>query len=261
MAKKNRDIAPDARFIFKGTVKRLKEVTAPGIPAADNAAVVRVDEVVQSPPLLSKLGGRDVTVYLDKKKIAVGEQAIFYTVGAYFGKGIAVESLDHHAVEKLPLSMTMHGNDPVKNLHARETNARMSSADLVVSGTVVAVRVPGTATKPIVAKPSEHDPGWLEAVIDVDDTHKGTAGQSLVVRFPRSGDVMWRDAPKFHVGQMGVFFLHKAKAAEAEAGPQAKVAAPTQEVYTALHPLDFHPMERVATIRPMLATLSPGQNS
>jgi len=262
MAAKSRKSAapPDARFIFKGTVKQLQAVTSPGIPAADNAAIVRVDEVIQAPELLSKLGGRDITVYLGAKKIAKGEQAIFYAAGAHFGKSIAVEELDRQAVDKVPaVSLALHGRDPVKNLRARETKNRMDGADMVISGTVVAVRriAEPTPSTPPVKRFSEHDPAWQEAVIEVGDVHKGTTGKkTIVVRFPNSTDVMWREAPKFCVGQKGVFMLHKEPGGGPPTLKAATTAAEPGEVYTALHPMDFQSIERTNVLRPFLASLT-----
>jgi len=270
MAARSRETAPppEARFVFKGTVKQLQAVTAPTIPDAEKAAIVRVDEVIQAPQLLSKIGGRDITVYLGRKKLAEGDQAIFYTTGVHFGKSIAVEARDHLAVTKVLVTLALHGRDPVKNLRARETQARMDSADMVVSGTVVAVRQPAdagtaavTARRPLI-KPSEHDPGWQEAVIKIDDMYKGPSGtETVVVRFPKSRDIMWHDAPKFHVGQRGTFILHRGSPAGEPTAHAATVttttaAAAAPEVYTALQPLDFHPVERGDVIRPLLATLS-----
>jgi len=71
MASRSRETAPppEARFVFKGTVKKLQAVTAPTIPDAEKAAIVRVDEVIQVPELLTKLGGRDITVYLGPGRV------------------------------------------------------------------------------------------------------------------------------------------------------------------------------------------------
>jgi hypothetical protein len=267
--------SPEARFVFKGTVRQLQATTSPDIPAAEQAAIVRVDEVIQAPELFSKLAGRDITVYLDRKKMAEGERAVFYATGVHFGKSIAVQALDHQPVEKAPLTLAFHGNDPVKNLKARDAQARMDTADLVVSGTVVAVRQPadampaagaGAAAQPARRRPSEHDPVWQEAVVHVDQLQKGSIeGDTVVVRFPRSADIMWHDAPKFHVGQRGTFILHRhaqpgapaSRVGAAEAPRPAAAAAPAgPEIYTALHPVDFYSVEHTDVIRPLLAALA-----
>ncbi len=268
MPAKSRGTAPvpEARFVFRGTVKQLPAATSPAIPAPEKAAIVRVDEVIQAPELFSKLAGRDITVYLDRKKIAEGEKAIFYATGVHFGKSIAVRALDHHAVEKAPVTLAFHGNDPVKNLKARDTQMHMETADLVLSGTVVAIRQPleptpaaeAVAAKPVRRRPSEHDPAWHEAVIRVDQVYKGSTGSdTVVVRFPSSADIMWREAPKFRVGQRGVFILHRQSQPGATPTRGAAATAPAApEVYTALHPMSFHASERMDLIRPLLAALS-----
>jgi hypothetical protein len=257
---------PEARFVFKGTVKTLQATTADNIPNAEQAAIVHVDEVIQSPQLLSKVGGRDITVYLGRKKLAEGAQAIFYTTGVHFGKSIAVEALEHHPVDQAPVTLAMHGRDPVKNLHARETQARMDSAECVCSGTVIAVRQPAAppaaaATEPPVRRrPSEHDPAWQEAVVQCDQVYKGPADlDTVIVRFPNSRDIMWSDAPKFHVGQKGTFVLHRPPEGVAPTERPTTAAAATSEppyVYTALHPMDFQPVVRAEFMRPLLAALA-----
>lgn len=268
MPAKSRGTAPlpEARFVFRGTVKQLQAATSPTIPDPEKAAIVRVDEVIQAPALFSKLAGRDITVYLDRKKIAAGDKAIFYAMGVHFGKSIAVRALDHHAVEQAPVTLAFHGNDPVKNLKARDTQAHMETADLVISGTVVTIRQPleptptaeAAAAKPVRRRPSEHDPHWQEAVIRVDQVYKGsTDGDTVVVRFPSSADIMWREAPKFRVGQRGVFLLHQqSKPGVARTRQAATTAAASPAIYTALHPMAFHPSEQMDLIRPLLAALS-----
>src|SRR6478609_5420587 len=45
--------ADRARFVFKGTVQRLGDTTDPSIEVTSRTAVVRVDEVVRAPQVLS----------------------------------------------------------------------------------------------------------------------------------------------------------------------------------------------------------------
>jgi hypothetical protein len=128
-------------------------------------------------------------------------------------------------------------------------SARAAQAELVVSGQVVEVRpaerLPGS---PI----TEHDPVWQEAVVQVDTVHKGAmaadAGNQVVVRFAASDDVRWYQAPKFEVGQEGVWMLGKerARAALEEVGE----AAP--EAYIVTDPADFVPKDQADKVRSVL---------
>src|SRR5262249_58656144 len=108
---------------------------AQGLPGNDRTAVVRVDEVIQAPDVLSKYAGRDITVQLaGRKKVQPGEQAIFYTNGWLFGDSIAVQAVDHHPVDRAAPALQLHGPDPAKNLKARDLQERIDGADLVCSG-------------------------------------------------------------------------------------------------------------------------------
>src|SRR5712692_8935338 len=109
--------AEQARFVFKGTVQKLKAATMPGIPLTDRTAVVRVDEIFYAPEALSYYAGQDINVQLGgRKKIKKGQQAVFYTNGWLFGESVAVQSVDHREVEESPIAFTQAGGDPVENL-------------------------------------------------------------------------------------------------------------------------------------------------
>jgi hypothetical protein len=112
---------------------------------------------------------------------------------------------------------------------------------------------------------SEHDPDWREAVVEVNEVHKGSAKKKqIVVRFPASTDVMWYAAPKFHPGQQGYFMLHKEEAqtskpkrAKKSVGKSAAIMeAGTKEVYTALNPADFLPYNQPGGIKTIIETQS-----
>jgi hypothetical protein len=123
----------------------------------------------------------------------------------------------------------------------------------------------GAPIEPVVVGPvSEHDPHWREAVIAVDDVHKGRdAKRDIVIRFPASTDVRWYRAPKFQAGQKGFFMLHDTLVTtrKRRAGRGARALAPgaadveaTEHVYTALSPMDFQPYHESGGIRAILDT-------
>src|SRR5262249_23920420 len=152
----------------------------------------------------------------------------------------------------------VHPEDPVRSLQAREAVTQASRADLIVTGRVRSVRIPaaeaqaratGMASGRTTERISEHAPIWHEAVIDVDEAHKGSEGRKqVIVRFPSSTDVRWYQAPKFHAGQEGVFLLHKQQipATRAKAAAFTPLQAPE---YTALNASDFQPLERLPDIK------------
>jgi hypothetical protein len=255
-------LAQQAKFIFKGTVQKLKAANMPDVPVNDRTAVVRVDEILHAPEALSHYAGQEITVQLGgRKKLKKGQQAVFYTNGWLFGDGVAVQSIDHEDVGKAPATLTMAVGDPVKSLVARETQAHLNDAEVVIAGRVTSVRMPtdvvaaraigGTETTPT-GRISEHDPDWRIAEIQVDAVHKGShKGKTATVRFPSSQDVMWHDAPKFHPGQEGFFMLHKAD--EGAAGVRAALIDDKGD-YVALHPGDFEPFDHPSGIKELLAS-------
>src|SRR5438128_2106695 len=102
------ELAEQARFVFRGTVKKTKAATMP-VPDKTKTAVVRVDEIIHAPPLMKDWAGKDITVLLGgRKKVAKGQEAVFYANGWLYGEGIAVQALDHHAVGKAPSALHMH---------------------------------------------------------------------------------------------------------------------------------------------------------
>lgn len=253
-------LAQEARFVFKGTVQKLKAATMREVQVTERTAVVRVDEVIQAPEALSHYAGQNITVQLaGKKKFKKGQQAVFYTNGLLFGESVAVQAIDHHDIEKLPAALAVASGEPTKNLAARDIQARFSSADVIVSGRVTSVRVPsdvvaakaaGAVDPTAVGHISEHYPDWRIGEIQVDQVHKGShKAKTAEVRFPNSQDVMWHDAPKFHAGQEGFFILHKS-----EKEKVAAKAAPTEDAgeYVALNAVDFQPFDESGGIRNLI---------
>ena len=257
-------------FIFKGTIKKLKSATMKEVPVDKNTAVVTVDQVIESPADLAGYDGQDLTVQLSSMH-KVGEMLIFNTVSWLYGESIAVRSLNEEPIKPSHSAMLAAVGDPVERRRQREQREHFDDADLVVSGKVVSVRLPSDeplAAKGAVAtsntrrKPvSEHDPKWREAVVEVDDVHKGDhKKKQVVIRFPASNDVMWYNAPKFHPGQQGHFMLTKAKPDEStktkkagkEAAAAAAAAATPTDTYVALDPLDFQPYSEPGGIKTII---------
>lgn len=121
----------------------------------------------------------------------------------------------------------------VYSASAPSLKERLNSADRVVTGKVVLIKAEPTVGLPI----SEHSPNWHDVVIEIEETLKGEPRLALlVVRFPESIDVVWYDAPKFSLGQKGVWILHKDKSG----------------VYTALKSPDFQPQKETDNIRKLI---------
>lgn len=257
--------SPEASFVFRGTVQRVKDSTVSDIKPDVNTSVVRVDEVMAAPPALAHAAGREITVVTESgTTIKPGQQATFRASSLSFGQEVAVRA---RSVEPAAIGAPTGGMnaaraaaaplaaahtaavDPVQAHRDIQLKRSLDEADVVVTGTVSAVRVaPETAAvaTPAVASAavrsagrrgvrdvraaamatsdlamaaaptriSEHDPIWHEAVVDVESVEKGQAPRKqVVVRFPGSNDVRWRNHPKFKPGQQGVFLLSAPEAA------------------------------------------------
>jgi hypothetical protein len=263
-------------FVFKGTIKKLKSATMKTVAVDSKTIVVTVDQLIEAPPDLAAYAGQEITVQLSGKiKPKVGQQLIFNTVSGQYGESIEVRSLSEEPVKASHSAMLGALGDPVERRRDRVRRRHYDDADLVVSGKVLAVTLPPSeqattkgASKSALAavatrrKPvSEHDPKWRDAVVEVDDVHKGTQKKKkkIIVRFPASTDVMWYNAPKFHPGQEGHFMLQKAKTEKPAKGRKAAkkgaaVAAPaeTTDTYVALDSLDFQPSSEPGGIKKII---------
>jgi len=263
-------------FVFKGTVKKLKSATMKTVAVDSNTVVVTVDQLIEAPPNLAAYAGQEITVQLSGAiKPKVGQQLIFHTVSGQYGESIEVRSLIEEPFQASHSAMLSAAEDPVERHRERERRRHFDDADLVVSGKVLAVTLPPgeqaatkTASKSALAaavttrrKPvSEHDPKWRDAVVEVDDVHKGKhKKKKIIVRFPASTDVMWYNAPKFHPGQQGHFMLQKTTPEKPPKGSKAAkktaaAAAPaeTMDTYVALDPLDFQPYSQPGGIKKII---------
>jgi len=272
-------LAQKARFVFQGTIQQRGAATMASVPISDQTLVVHVDRLIQAPQALTPYLGQDITVQLasSRTKLAVGQAAIFYTNAWLFGESIAVQAVGQLPVPQTPRAMATAAVTaaPHENLANRDLQQRLTTADTVVTGRVTAVREPvalpvdppgrlaGAAAAdkpaPTTSGPiSEHDPAWREAVIAVQEVEKGATDRAnIVIRFPSSDDVQWHRAPKFAVGQEGVFLLHEKQTQPVMTARGLELAAApgeAEEVYLALDPADFQPAQQLPVVRTLIAT-------
>jgi hypothetical protein len=275
-------------FVFKGRIKKLKSATMKDLPVDARTLVVTVNQIIEAPQALANYTGQDITVQLStRQQVRVGQEFIFHTTSWIFGESIAVRSLTVEPVTRSRAAGLSAAVDPVERRAQRQKRVHFDAADLVVSGKVVAVRLPAGTTqesraprsraKSLAAsiqtrrRPvSEHDPKWREAVVEVDEVHKGShRKKQVVVRFPASKDVMWYGAPKFHPGQQGFFMLRKPKTEKPKvktrqqpgrrAVAERAVAEPeveTGETYMALDPTDFQPYSEPGGVKTIIESES-----
>jgi len=264
------ELRQQSSFIFKGTVLKQGAATMSEITVTNRTCVVRVDQIIQCPEILTDYSGEEITVELGGKKgVKVGETFIFYTNGWVFGETLAVQSIAHETAPAAGVAiLSASTTDPVANFAAKESRSRFESARVVVSGRVTAVRIPSeeemmpiamavgidggaSLTKPV----SEHDPLIREAVVTVEDQQKGSdVGSEVVIRFPGSTDIKWYKVPKFRPGQQGFFMLHNEESdagTTVENAPVAALMAKAEDKdnsYAVMHPNDFQPWTESSSI-------------
>ncbi|HEX5758167.1 MAG TPA: hypothetical protein VF121_03140 [Thermoanaerobaculia bacterium] len=165
-AKTKEALSRQARFVFVGTVQKLRAANVAEIDDKARTVVVRVDRVEKGPESMAAYVGRDITVKLaPRETVRAGEQARFFTNGWLFAETLAVESLGHEAVVPAgaprgrrvaaatrpgdarravlaaSISTAEAASEPAARLKAAAIADRVASADVVVRGRVTAVRV------------------------------------------------------------------------------------------------------------------------
>jgi hypothetical protein len=231
-----------AELVFRGKVVELRASTMPEVPASDETAIVAVTKVYRSPEALRGLAGSSITlVTRDPPSLHPGQDTLFLAKGWLYGKSIAVLEVARASdgVDFESLSQKVETEDRI--MHDEALGERIANASVIVVGDVVKTRV---VDVPDPLTVSEHTPMWTEATIHVTSVEKGSlsAGE-VAVLYPESRDVLWYRAPKFRVGQTGVWMLK-----------MQPLDGMKREGLTALHPLDFHAVDSVERIRGLLRT-------
>lgn len=239
----------DARtpFIFRGTVVQRGAATLDQVPLTRDTLIVHVDEILRGPEVIAGFAGTDITVQLGAgQRAALGGSYLFHAHGWMYGDGLAVKCVRLAPDTDADVTRTKQA---LASAADAAVHARAAEAELVVTGQVMelreAARVPGA---PI----TEHDPGWRQAVIAVESVEQGArAGRrprQVVIRFASSSDVRWAKAPKFKVGQAGLWLLGDKKE-----GAALRAAAGAQKhEFVVVDPEDYHPVESSAQVRALL---------
>jgi hypothetical protein len=239
-------LVSNSRFIFRGTIARLRAGTMPAVPISDNTAIVRVDEVLQAPSMFADQNGRDITVQLadGSRRNREGQQAVFFTNGWLYGDSIAVVEVGRLPPKQGGARLRQQIADANRHIAEQALMDRIDPTALIVAGRVVESRPAPEQERrgPI----TEHDPDWWEAIIQVESVEKGSYPETfLPILFPNSTDEMWIDAPKFRQGDEGVWLLRQ---------DQQEKGWPTtrRSGYTALNPRDFQPTHRLEQLRALI---------
>ena len=240
-----------SNFVFAGTVAALGRSALKVIPDRSDLAVARLDRALRIAPVLGNLDGRPITVLLAQgEQVRPGERLIFFTASWVHGEEIAVREVAHlpadEQTEKTVAKIV--ASEPERHLQAR-----VASAVLIVRGTVRAVE----RAREIPEPGSEHAPRWMRARIDVRQVLKGEltapaapargrraapARGSVVLFFPGSDDIAYRNTPKPAQGQAAVFLLH----AGSPPLPERALVAPDRA--------DVQPESRAGDVRKLIGS-------
>jgi len=233
------NLARRATFIFLGTVEKIGASTMPAVRASEATAVVRVDQVIDSPGAPAGITGKPITVrLLEPGSVKPGSRAVFFTKGWLLGNSMAVIEVGR-LVPDMTIPRLTEQIAGVRHKVADEAlQDQLATAEAVMVGRVSATRPAG-----IPRLPTEHDPDWYTAVIQVESVIKGQIpAREVMVLFPRSNDVMWHNSPKFKEGQQGIWLLHR---------NQARLPGIENQL-TALRALDFHSREELDRVESLI---------
>jgi hypothetical protein len=192
------DLTRHSSIIFSGRVEKSQAATA-ALPASNETAVVRVDEVLSQPVSLARLDGRQVTVrFRDGGPPAAGERALFFTTLYAAGKSIGLDAVGvvrDVAPESARASLAK-ARDTILD---QDIAARLATSELVVAGVVRSVRRQEVRDSDRV---SEHDPEWAAAEVAVESVLKGAASnqKTVTVFFASSRDALYNQWAKLREG-------------------------------------------------------------
>jgi len=210
---------------------------------SNRVARVKVDSVVLKPSAI--VLAKDSVVNL----ILMADEN--YTTGQTIHAAARILSLGEEiTLIQLPTT-TAQGS--VSNMLSELPSAEgLIKSDLIVTGKVLAVRKPLVSNSTSKRVLSEHDPKWMNAVVSVQSTVKGSISSQLVVRFPSSLDVAFREIPKFTVGQEGAFILNKDSVSGLT--PLPRINGQTISAFTALSKHSFVSKALVKNLKAALAS-------
>jgi uncharacterized protein YciI len=235
----------EAPFVLQCTVKKINASNVVTVKSDHTTAIARVDEVFSAPSVLGNLKGKLITVRFTKGGAKVGQRLIVKARPWQYSSSIAIVEIERLTSKVQKDLFRQQVLDAHLSFLDQQLERRISSAKLIVSGKVLDVEK--VKSKEIYKLEDEQE-DWYEATILVSSLEKGTLGKTpeVRVRFPGNESEKWYIAPKFHVGQEGIWLLH-------EGSTRSKAKSRTTESYlTALDPLDFHLLNQLHRIRTLI---------
>lgn len=198
--------AEGADLIFSGEVL-VKNTSTVETEDVSDLFVVRLNDVFYSTSDFALNPNDEVTVRSRKaQSVKVGDKKIFYATKWLFGEGVAV--LENYRTDLSPDTKALQERVSTQRtaVQTRQLEDRLKQSVSVVAGKVISVQ----SLEKTAALDTEHNPEWMEAVVEVDKVLKGNPeGKRQSFLFANSMDVMWFRAPKFREGMAGIFLLSR----------------------------------------------------
>ena len=235
----------EAAFVLQCTVNKINASNVVTVKPDETTAIVRVDEVFKAPAVLGNLKGKLITAKFIKGSVRAGQQLIVKARPWQYSSTIAVVEVERLTSKVQKDLFQQQVLDAHLSSLDEQLETRISSAKIIVSGKVLDVEKVKSRE---IYKLEDEEEDWYEATILVGSLEKGKLGKrpEVRVRFPGNKSEKWYIAPKFHVGQEGIWLLH-------EGSTRSKAKSRTAESYlTALDPLDFQLLNQLSRIRTLI---------
>jgi hypothetical protein len=210
-------------FIFDGVVQQVGRSTLPDYLRSESDTLsVRVTRTFAGQ--FQEFEGQTVTVSLVRgspvgaRSVRVGQTLVFLASPLVYADTLTVEAEARKPSAALEQQARMRPQFVIED--------RVTLASVIVEGSVTGIE---EAPMQRHAPDSEHDPEWRKATIEVHSVIRGGNLHQVEIFFPASRDLIWYEAPRFHVRQSGIWLLHQ----EDLAGRR------NQRGFVALDPQDF----------------------
>jgi hypothetical protein len=208
--------------IFRGVISEIGKASFPDVPEPSKAIIVTVHDVISKAPLVHLAPNDRITVQVKNiSRFKVGDEVVFFATGWIVGQGLAVKEVHHSTLPSDQMESVGSVDVNIKQQLGKQKDQallhRINSARLAFVGRVLSVKPApeDVANESFEADSShsyesEHDPEWKDALVSITNLLKGkTNTQEVVVRFPGSPDIAWRNAPKLREGQEATFIFAK----------------------------------------------------
>jgi hypothetical protein len=246
-----KELVSSSGLSFTGTVESTGMAGASDLPVDERTAIVQVEQVLHAPEQLAIPPGSKVIVQMspDQRPLGPGERTTFFANGLAYGDELVVAE-----VGRLPADVGAARTESLAGLVAPVTAVQAALAELAQddvadhaaqAAAVVRGHVSGLTEVPHTGPPTEHDPQWWTATLQVDLVARGDVGEKpdggplqLVVLYANSLDAQWRDWPKPKAGQGGLWLLHRT--------PEERAQLASFELR---HPIDLQPSLQLDLLR------------